>query len=76
MENFASLLFNTQVKALNHDGHLCTFRNVMLDLLLQHNEALKGIVREEKMITVALLQAAYVLSIGSDSLKAQGEKFK
>ena len=31
---FVSVMFNTQVKALKHDGHLCTFRNFMLDLLL------------------------------------------
>ena len=42
--NFASVLFNTQVKSLKHDGHLCSFINVMLASLLQHNEALKGLV--------------------------------
>ena len=31
---FASVLFNTQVKALKHDGHHCTFINVMLASLL------------------------------------------
>ena len=38
--NFVSVLFNTQVKAIKHDGHPCTFINVMIALLLQHNESL------------------------------------
>ena len=28
--NFASVLFNTQVKALKHDGHIFKFRNFMI----------------------------------------------
>ena len=50
---FASVLFNTQVKALKHYGFLCTFINVTLTSLLQHNEALKGIPGEANMITVS-----------------------
>ena len=52
---FASVLFNTQVKSLKHDGHICTFRTGMLDLLLQHKKVLKIIAGEANMITVALL---------------------
>ena len=37
VKNFASVLFNTQVKSLKHDGNLSTFINVMLASLLQHN---------------------------------------
>ena len=47
VKNFASVLFNTQVKVLKYNGHLCTFINVMLSLLLKHNEYLKGIEVEE-----------------------------
>ena len=43
--NFVSALFNTQVKALKHDGFIFTLRNFMLASLLQHNGALKGIPR-------------------------------
>ena len=57
--NFASVLFNTKVKALNHDGHILTFRNYMLVLLLQHN-TLKGLEGEANMSTVLLLQSADV----------------
>ena len=57
---FASALFNTQVKALKHDGHIFTFINVMLDLILNNYDNMKGISRESKMITTALLQAVYV----------------
>ena len=57
---FASLLSNTQVKALKHNGHICTFRNVMLDFLLQHKKYIKWLEVEAKMITVALLQSADV----------------
>ena len=74
--NFASVLFNTQVKALKHDGNICTFINFILASLLHHNEALKGLSGEANMITVAFLQAAYVLSISSDTLKEWGEKVK
>ena len=52
---FASVPFNNQVKALKHDGHICTFINFMLALILQNNEAIKGLSGEAKMITVALL---------------------
>ena len=66
---FASVLFNTQVKAIKHDGHLCTFKNVTLASLLQNNESLKGIPGEANMITVSLIQAADVLFIIPDTLK-------
>ena len=60
------------MKALNHDGHLCTLINVMLDLLLHHKEALEGISWEANMVTVTLLQAADVLFISSETSKAWG----
>ena len=53
--NFTSVLFNTQVKALKHDGHFCTFRADILTSLLQHNKSLKIVAREANMITVPLL---------------------
>ena len=55
VKDFVILLFNTQVKALKHDGHICTFGTGMISLLLQHNKALKIIAGEEKMITVPLI---------------------
>ena len=55
VKDFVILLFNTQVKALKHDGHICTFINVMLASLLQHNNDLKIISGEANIITVALL---------------------
>ena len=55
MKDFVILLFNTQVKALKHDGHICTFGTGMISLLLQHNKALKIIAGKEKMITVPLI---------------------
>ena len=39
--NLASVLLNTQVKELKHDGHFRTFINIMLALLLYHNGFLK-----------------------------------
>ena len=56
--DFESVLFNTQVKVLKHYVHICTFRNVILALLLHHNKDLKGISGEANMIIVELLQAA------------------
>ena len=76
MKNFTSVLFNTQVKSLKHDGHLYTFRNVLLDLILHHNKYIKDLAGEANMITFALLQAADVLGISSDALKAWGYIFK
>ena len=38
MNNLASILFNTQVKSLNHDVPLCTFITGMLAMLLQENK--------------------------------------
>ena len=60
---FASILFNTQVKALKHDDHLSTLRNITFALLMQNNEYLKGLAGEANMITIAFLQAADVLYI-------------
>ena len=53
--NFSSVLFNTKVKLLKHDGHLCTFRIVFLDSLLQHTGYFEIIAVEANMITIALL---------------------
>ena len=53
--NFSSVLFNTKVKLIKHDSHLCTFRTVVLDSLLQHTESLEIISVEANMITIALL---------------------
>ena len=74
--NFTSVLFNTQAKALMDDGHLCTFRNVILASILNHNGALKVLTTEANMITFKLLQAEDVLSISSDTWKSRGEKVK
>ena len=52
--NFPRVPFNTKLKALKNDGHLCELRTGMLALLLQHNKALKIIAGEENMITVPL----------------------
>ena len=60
---FASVPFNTQVKALKHDGHICTFINFIPDYLLQYNEYLKGLSGETNMVTVLLLQAEDFLSV-------------
>ena len=53
--NFSSVLFNTKVKLIKHDSHLCTFITVVLDSLLQHTESLEIISVEANMITIALL---------------------
>ena len=53
--NFSSVLFNTLVKSCKHDGHICTFRTVMIDSLLQHTGALKITAGEANIIKVALL---------------------
>ena len=45
--NFSSVVFSTQVKALKHDVHIYTFINFMPDLILQHNESLKGVSLEK-----------------------------
>ena len=55
VKNFASVLFNTQVKALNQGGYIFTLRTAMLDSLLQHNKALKMVAGEENLITVLFL---------------------
>ena len=60
------------MKALKHDGHICTFINLILSSLLQHNESLKGLAVEANMLTAEFLQVADFLSISSDTLKAWG----
>ena len=64
------------MKAIKHDGHLCTFINVILASLLHHNEAFKGLSVEANMITSAFLQAEDVLGMSSNNLKVRGEKVK
>ena len=76
LTNFSSVLFNTQVKVLKDDGHICTFINFMLASLIQHNEALKGLAVETNIISVVLFSSADVLSIISDTLKTWGRQFK
>ena len=76
MTNFSSVLFNTQAKSLKHDGHICTFRHIVLASILYHNKSLQCLSREANMITVAFLQDADVLYIGADTLKSWGEKVK
>ena len=56
--NFASVIFNTQVKVLRNDDNLFTFINVILASLLQHKESFKGVALLENRITVILLHAA------------------
>ena len=53
--NFASVLFNTQAKAINHNGHLCTFRTIMIAPIMQHTKGSKIIAVEADMITVVLI---------------------
>ena len=60
MRNFLIVLFTTRMNALRNDGHISTFRNAMLDSLLQHKEALNVVAGEANMITVPLLQAVDV----------------
>ena len=76
LNKFASVLFITQVKALRNDVHLFPFRNIRLASLLQHNKDVKDISGESSMITVVLLQAAYIFSISSYTLKEWEIKFK
>ena len=63
MANFASVIFNTQLKSHRNHGYLFTFRNIVLDSLLQHNEALKVVAGESNAIPVSLLQAKNLLII-------------
>ena len=74
MKKFASVLFNTPVKALNYDGNLYTFINVILNLLLNHNKYLKGISVYTNMITVLFLQDVYIFYMILDTLKEWGRK--
>ena len=55
LTNFASVILNTQVKSLNSDGYICTFRTGILAPLHQHNKYLEIIAGEANMITVPLL---------------------
>ena len=73
---FASVVLITQVKALRHEVNICTFINVIIVSLINHNKALNGKSGEENMITVALLQATDVFSIISDTLKDGVRKAK
>ena len=66
---FASVLFNTKAKALNHDGHLSTFMNVIFASFLQHNKSTKRVVEEKNMIMVVLLQAVDVFLLSKIHLK-------
>ena len=61
MTNFASVPFN---------------KNIMLDLLLKHSKALKGISGEANMITVALIQSTEVFFISSGTFKECRKKVK
>ena len=60
VKNLASVLFNTQVKSLKNNVHICTLRNVMIASLLQYNYFLKVVAGDTNMITVVLLQGADV----------------
>ena len=55
VKNFASILLDTKLKALRHDCHLYTFRNIMLASLLKQNEYTKCVEGETDMIKIALL---------------------
>ena len=55
LENFASVIFNTQMKALKIDGHLCTFRTGILSSLMSHNKSITIIAGEANTTTVLLL---------------------
>ena len=50
-----------------HYGHICTYVNIMLASLLQHNKDFKGVAVEAYMITVAFIKA--FLSFISDYFK-------
>ena len=55
LTNVSSVLFNTLVKELKNVGHICTFRTVILDLLLQHTESIKIIAGETNIIKFAFI---------------------
>ena len=74
--NFSSILFNIQVNAPRHDGHIWPFINVMLDSILRHNKHLKYVAGEASMITVEFIQAAYVFGISSYTLNEWWRKVK
>ena len=65
--NFSNVLFNNQVKALRHDGHLSKFIIVILALILKDKKYLKGVAGDANMITVSIIQASDVFI--SDTLK-------
>ena len=56
-------------KELKHDVHIYTLKIIILAPLLQHNEDLKGIVGEAKIITVMFLEYANVFCVSSETLK-------
>ena len=70
VKNVSIVLFNNQVKAFKHDGHIFTFRYDMLASFIQNNEALKVISVEAKIIISALLQAEYFVINNLDVLKS------
>ena len=47
--NFASAIINTRVKVLINNDHIYTFRNIIIDSLLQHKNYLKSVAREADM---------------------------
>ena len=51
VENVESVLFNTKVKELKHNGHICIFMNVMLASLLNHNKSIKVVTLETNITT-------------------------
>ena len=57
--NFVIVTFNTKVKAIKQDGHICNFIIVMFVFLLQNKKSFKGISGEANMITVAFIQADF-----------------
>ena len=67
--NFASVLFNTQVKALRHDGHISIFRNFMFYSILHNNKSIKGVTGDNKIITVAFGSICRCFCIILDILK-------
>ena len=75
MTNFASVLFNTQVKALSNYFHISTFSNGIFSILMHHNKALIFVSGEVDMIKVALIQSADIFCTILGTLKGWGSKF-
>ena len=53
--NVSSVLFNTKVKALKYDGHICTLKKCMISSLLNHKKAIKVVALEANITTMSLL---------------------